>query len=484
MKKLYFLIFLLLSLFYFGQFTTPGTGVFYTLTSLSEAAPASLIKNGDVYTMKANITISPEDVLIVREDNVKLIINPNIQLTVGGGFRLVGNNTLITSGDPASPFRGLQFTATSVIMMRNTTLEYGGGIMVSSNDFMMDNCIVRYFKSGLVSSGAMSFSAGVPIVQNSQFIENDLPAFSSGANVTVSARFIGNYLYKNSKTVSKRPQINMGPGGTDSIKIVNNTIIGDRNITTNGGINLSALVGGTNRFRMEGNTIRDNSFGITSSGGGSTGIIKNNILENNNTITDPNSGGSGISLSNTGLILVSGNKIRNNLWGITLIGAAKADLGGGELGSEGNNVFYNNGNGGKIYALYNNTANPVSAINNCWREGELSDDAMVEAVITHKTDVSTLGLVTYSPYLCSATLSTNEISLPKNSIYPNPSNGNFTLDAADTGNFVITDMSGRLVYSGVMQKGKNQISINVMPGLYILVGQTNGNKFSTKLIIK
>ena len=183
-------------------------------------------------------------------------------------------------------------------------------------------------------------------------------------------------------------------------------------------------------------------------------------------------------------IKIEKNQIRGSLWGITIIGTANADLGGGSLGSVGQNIFANNGNGGQLYALYNNTARTISAKNNCWREGELSDDAMVEAVIVHSVDDENLGTVIYKPYLCANPLATNDKSLIRNNIYPNPSNGTFVFDAAQAGNIVVSDMTGRNIYSGVVIKGKNNVSLKAKSGVYIIQYESQGKKQSNKLIIK
>ncbi len=484
MNRLTLLLFTCISLFLNAQFTSPGTGVSYTLTSLSAAAPGVLVNNGTSYTMTSNITISAGDTLLMDE-NTTLTINPGIKLTVGGNYNTTATSLLITSGNPASVFNGIQFEAGSTVAMRNTTLEYGGGIRVSTANFLMENCIVRNFKAGLVTSGTMSFSTGSPVVQNSQFLENDYPAFSSAANATVSATFFNNYLFGNSKLNTNRPQINMGPGGADSIKIVQNTILGNRALVMVGGISASALIGGTNRVKIINNTIRDNRYGITVAGTTSAGIIKGNIIENNDSQNLPNLGGSGISLTaTTDQLYLTQNQIRNNLWGITLLSNASVNLGSDTPGNvnPGLNIFRNNGNGGNTYALFNNTPNGISAKFNCWRETELSTDAMVESVISHQVDDPALGLVTFTPYNCGV-LSTAETQIPKSRIYPNPSDGNFVFEAGEAGNIIVTDLSGRLIFSAIVRKGKNSYSLRASPGVYMLVYVSDGHQSSAKLMI-
>lgn len=487
MIKLSTLLLSLCSAVLFSQFTSPGTGVTYSLTSLSTAAPTALVKTGNSYQMNENITISAGDILLMNEDST-LKINSGIQLTVAGKYDTSAANILITAVNPTAVFKGIRFEEGSQATFRNTTLEYGGGIQVLTETFLMDNCIVRYFKSGLVTGAAVNFSRGNPVVKNSKFIENDLPAVASGATQSVALEFTGNYLFGNSKSNGNRPQINMGPSGTGITKVLNNTIIGDRTLTRVGGISVSSLTGALNKVLIDGNTVTDNRYGITVAGNNSSGTISNNILTNNNSENIPATGGSGISINGTGAVglglKIEKNQIRGHLWGITIIGTFSADLGGGTLGSLGENIFKDNGNGGKTYALFNNTANSISATNNCWREGELSDDAMVEEVISHQVDDATLGLVNFKPYKCAAPLAAVENSNVQTGIYPNPSNGVFTLSTEKAGNVLITDISGKVVYSENVVKGKNIISLKAGPGIYFMVYQSEGNKQTRKLIIK
>src|SRR5690606_31457756 len=127
-----------------AQFTSPGIGISYNLASLSAAAPAVLVDNGTDYQMKANVTISPGDTLIMNE-NTTLKIDGGIQLTVGGVYDTTASNFTITATNPAIIFKGIRLEESAVATFKNTILEYGGGIQVITPDFLMDNCTVRYF---------------------------------------------------------------------------------------------------------------------------------------------------------------------------------------------------------------------------------------------------------------------------------------------------------------------------------------------------
>ena len=487
MRKLSILLFTGLSVTTFAQFTSPRNGTTYTVEELRLAAPEMITKEGNNYFITKDVVISEGDGILFESSGI-IAFSEGIVFTVNGTWTGDGE-WILTAADKSKPYKGIKFDETATANIKNKIFEYGGGIQVRTGDFIMENSTVQYFKKGLVTGSAISFSAGAPTVRNSKFIENQLPAVSSGANQSVTLTFSDNYLFKNTQENSNRPQINMGPSGSGTTRIVNNEIIGDPAFSKVGGVSVSSLLGTRNDVEIRGNIIRDNRYGITVAGAASTGIIAENILTDNNADPNPLTGGSGISLSGGNsatpmAMRIEKNEIRGHLWGITLIGSVKADLGGGYLNSAGKNIFKENGNGGNVYALYNNTPNAISAKNNCWREGELSTDAMVEEVIFHQPDDAGLGLVGYSEYLCAAPLATQDVQSEKIRIYPNPSNGHFNLHSTADGTAAITDMSGRKIYSGKIQKGNNQIRLQAKPSVYLINVYTEKEKMQTKFIIK
>lgn len=470
-----------------AQFTTPNNGTSYTLNSLSTAAPTVLLKNGLEYTLTADLTLSATDKLLINED-ATLKVNSGIAIYIYGEYKTTAGNFTITASNIASPYRGIRFEEGSVAEMKNTRIEYGGGVRVlTASPFLMDNCILYKNNNSLSgSTGSLASSAALAmfqgsghVVKNSQFLENSRAAINSGASGAVSIDITNNYFYGNNTDNGNYPQINMGPAGVDSTRVLNNQVIGNRAILRAGGISVSGLLGGTNRFRVEGNTVKDNRYGITHQGAGSTGIIRNNIIENNNTENNPSLGGSGISLTGTQKVIVRNNQIRGNLWGITILSNAVIDL-GTSADDKGNNIFKNNGNGGTTTAFFNNTPNVVNAIDNCWREGELSDDAMVQSVIG-STNPNT---VNFKPYDCALPLAVSDVSKTSMKIYPNPSKNHFFLETENAGNIVIQDLSGKVVFSSIVTKGKNEINTNLSSGVYIITQQSEGKISNTKLIIQ
>lgn len=485
-QKLLYLLFLVLSASALkAQFTTPNTGVTWDLDDLVTNAPTAITFSGGIYTLSQNLTIAPNDNLLIDSD-VTLHVDANIQITVQGDFTCDSNAIVITATNTAAPYNSIIFETGSSGFMRNTTINYGKGIRLSTGDFEMQSCTMSYHVPGTTTSSAINFSTGSPLINNSTFAFNNYPAFSSGANQETSPTISNNYLFANNQSNTNRPQINMGPSGADTLRIVGNTIIGDPTKIMVGGISASSLLGNQNKVIIDGNTIRDNRYGITIVGANSSGFIRNNIIEDNDTQNSPNLGGSGISLNASGAatmnIIATNNQFRRNLWGITVIGTARINLGDGDL-NPGGNVFADNGNGGQAYALFNNTALPITAMNNCWIEGVTLTPTNVENVISHQVDDATLGLVTFTPFGCDA-LSIPSFSTSRPIIYPNPSNGIVTISIIENGTASVFSINGMLIGKYNLNEGNNSINLNLASGVYILKTETSTSNYSQKLVIQ
>lgn len=486
------LLLLLLTIFVknnaFAQFTTPNTGVLWTLEDLLESAPDAFTLNDGIYTLSENLTIAEQDSLVINE-NASIRIDAGVLVTIEGYFSADAEQIVITASDITAPYEGFDFRDTSTGYFKNCTITYGGGIRVLTDKFEMDSCTVSYHSSGISTGAAISFSQGSPIVKNSTLNFNALPAFSSGGNQRVSAHILNNYLEGNNTSNTNRPQINMSATGNDTLRIVGNTIKGDRTLTRVGGISASSLLGDINTVIIENNIITDNRYGITVQGARSTGYIRGNIIEDNNTENNPAVGGSGISLSTSGEptmnIIATNNQIRRNLWGITVIGNARINLGNTdpEAYNPGGNIFSENGNGGAIYALYNNTPHTIYAMNNCWIEDTELTPENVESVISHKVDDTELGEVIFTPFGCE-TLSAPVFTIEKPIVYPNPSNGEININITENGQLEIYNISGQLVANHNLNTGNNQLQVDLPSGIYVLKTSTENKNFTEKLVIK
>ena len=444
-----------------------------------------------IISLLENLEVSETDTVLLDTD-LTLSIDADLLITVFGTFTVDSNEITITAIDQNTPYAGFRFEQNSTIRFANTTIEYGGGLRVLTEDFEIDNCtITNNFEvtDGATTGAVLSLSRGTPQITNNTITFNELPAISSGANIEVSPYIFNNYIEGNNQSNSNRPQINLGiTKPEDTLKIIQNTIIGDRNLDMVGGIAVANFIGGAGNIlaRIDDNTIVDNRYGMTILGTSSFAYVSNNVIEDNDTQGDPFAGGSGINLnsSTAGMeIIASGNEFRRNLWGITVVGEAEINL-GDDADNPGNNVFSENGNGGETYAIYNNTPNTLQAKNNCWIEGQESTEQQVEDVIFHVVDDSSLGEVIFNPFLCGI-LSVAENNVENFSFYPNPATDHIQFN----NRFSFTEMtvfnvSGKIVFTKTLSEGSNTIQTALPSGVYFARFSNKNNATTEKLVIQ
>lgn len=482
------LLFTLLSFsFLQAQYTTPNQGETYTLANLANIQDSGVSLVADnTYQIFTDLTISQNDTFLINETTT-LYIDEDVLITVFGTFYTFTTNDdiLISHASAGLPYAGFRLEEGANISLSNTTFEYGGGFKILTENFQMNECTVRYMVEGAATGAALSFSRGNPSITGSTFYMNDLPAIASGANQTVAAKIINNTIEMNGQANENRPQINLSASGTqDTIVIRNNSIIGDRTKELVGGIAIANFYGNDNHVRIQDNTIRDNRYGLTLYGSCDSALVNDNLIEDNNSQDNPMQGGSGINLySNGSNTIIRDNQINNNLWGITLQGTASANLGDGSEESPGRNSFSENGNDGILYALYNNTANNISAQNNCWIAGQESTADEVENVIFHQVDDSSLGWVDFSNFSCNMAVDDmifeNEITM-----YPNPAKDFVFIKLTEKADVEFYNEEGKCLLKQSLLSGENIIQLNIPQGMYFVKIQKGKQVFTKKLFIK
>lgn len=473
--------------FSFAQdYTTPDTGVVWTLNDIVTASPATISVSGTDYTLHGNLTIAENDALTIDSD-LTLLIDSGKRITVFGAFTVNSNAVTITATDQSNPYDGFRFEEFSSIDINNTTIEYGGGLRVLTETFSIDNCTLTNNVGGVTSSAVIQLSRGMPQITNNTITSNLYPAIGSAANSSVSAYIFNNHIEGNNQENSNRPQINMGTTmANDPLQIIGNSIIGDPTLDQAGGISVSNFVGGSINAIIDDNTISGNRYGITILGPVDSAVISNNIIEDNDIQGQPMLGGSGINLitATSGTeVVVTNNEIRRNLWGITLQDEAVINL-GDDVDNPGGNIFADNENGGVVYALYNDTPNPVSAKHNCWIEGQQSTPQQVEDVIFHSVDDPSLGEVTFEPFLCGV-LGIEDNSIESFGFYPNPVKNEIKFNNIFAFNTVeIYGVQGNLIISKTISEGQQSLSINLPSGLYLVNFSNNSQTVIKKMVVQ
>lgn len=385
-------------------FVTDGIGATYTFADLAAIAYSGVEGGAGEYVMTADVTVAETDVLALG-DATLVVFNDAVRLSVDGMVDFVAaDNAAFVAAEGATPYP-INFTGDvegagsfKNIELNALSIRYYGAEALT-----VENCV---FKGITASEPCINLGGeGLVTVSGCEFLENAYPAINGAANLQTPVIFQDNYLYKNSAVASNKPQINLTAAGDGVCKVLRNTVIGPAEITKNGGICVSNMLGlgGANNVEISGNEVSDNRYGIALYGQ-MNAVINDNILKNNNYESNPMNGGSGVSLYGIGVqnVYMSGNHIEGHFWGITNIkyytdpNLNLGNLTEGDDYNPGGNVFVNNGNNGALYDLYNNSTADVMAQGNTWNV-DVQDEESIEGVIFHKVDSPVLGLVTFMP---------------------------------------------------------------------------------------
>ncbi|NOX47066.1 MAG: T9SS type A sorting domain-containing protein [Chlorobi bacterium] len=473
----------------FSQYETPGTGVNWDLTDLVGNSSGAVTLQDGIYFFNEDILISALDTFHISTDETVKIGQGRL-ITVSGV--LIANppeGITFTAIDTTLNFLGFRFEESSSSILAKCTVEFGGGIKLIETDMVFEDCVFR--KNNVENStGAINLFHSSPVISNSGFYLNEGPAIMSGANSESSPRIFQNAISQNNTLNQNMPQINLGTSkANDTIWIMGNTIQGFYDNA--GGMAVSTLAGGNLECVIRENNIVGNRYGIAVYGNSISSVIEGNTITGNNIQGDPLLGGSGINFwgNESNVSLVSENTISGNLWGVTIQGTARPNMGQVEpdTANIGENLIFDNGNEGTVYALYNNTPNDVFAENNYW--GTYSLDT-VEMYIFHQPDDPALGFVDYLPIKDYVT-AVPEIDFSKSNsfeIYPNPARGFiklvFTNEENSFKKISVFNSTGKLVKRTQSEDLELEIDISDIPkGLYF-IGLQDGKRTGFQKFIK
>ena len=412
MKKFY--AFLVLAAMAAGamaqSFVSEGNGTVYTFNALSQIEGTGVTLQDDgSYLVSADFTIAEGDVLRLENNDV-IKMADGVRITLDGDADFAPADTAVVTRDAedSKPKGFWMMGENGNANLKNVTFEYVGVVFGGLNSSLhADNCTFTLHNGKSSSSGALSFNAscGGNIVENCYFIENTVNAIGNGASNPVGIIIRDCIFWHNTTDNRNKPQINLTCAGDYDVYITGNQVIGGQ-FTMSGGIGVSNMMGmgHTGKVYIEDNYITENRYGITTIGS-MDAIIKNNVMIDNCYETNPNNGGSCVSIydsSSSSNIYMEGNWMEGGLWGITVpTGAPNINLGKvedpeAEDYNPGNNTFVNNGNSGVLYDLFNNGTATIWAQGNTWNVAEQTEEN-IEEVIYHQVDDPSKGLVIFMP---------------------------------------------------------------------------------------
>ena len=397
MKKLVLLISLIAGLVSAinAQWVSPGNGTTYTLPDLVNVTEGAVTASANGFLINSDITISTNDVLLI-DNQVSRIDVATVLITINGSMVCTNTARVGVYGLNETNHFGMRFEDAIGCEIKKMYFSDGGGIKVIDSEVTFDDVRFLYFVREYCNAVIDVFNCD-PVIVNCHFQDNKGAAISSPANGQSSPQILNNYFDANVKDYNV-PQINLGPGGADTIRIVGNQIEDQYTNFHTGGISVGDLMGiGSTKVLVKNNSVRDGRYGYNQQGANISSLIIGNQFINNYNETNPMNGGSGISIYGTTencRAILRNNVIIGNLWGITVINKGYVNM--GTPREWGYNEIHDNRNSGAIYDLYNNTANDITAVGNDWGT---TDEDVIESHIVHQPDDPNLGLVNYIPYV-------------------------------------------------------------------------------------
>ena len=389
---------------YSTRYTTPGDGTTYSFSLLSQIEGSGVTYDNGVYLITSTCIISEGDYFKIDEGVVVEFGNEAELILQGESDLRATSPTLLTRhGESATCVGILIQNSSQATEAFNLQFEYVGLRGGTTKGMNVEQCSFKYH-NGTTSSALFLGGNGARFnIKNCYFEQCEKAAVGGAANYSCPVIIEGCTFVKNSQANGNVPQVNLT--AADSIIVRHCMVTGDSTLNMVGGIAVANWFGtGIHHVLINDCEIRDNRYGITTMGILDVAITDNLII-NNQFETNPNNGGSGISLYDPYLqqkAVISGNQIEKNLWGITVIGCGDVNLGKTEIPESaedynpGRNIFVDNGNNGMPCDLYNNSSNTIYAQGNIWSVA-VQDAANIEEVVFHQADNPALGEVIYLP---------------------------------------------------------------------------------------
>ena len=429
-----------------AQWTSPGNGTTYTFADLVEVTDGVVTIGENGYVVNADLTISTGDVLQIDNQTTRVDF-ATVLVTINGSMYCTNTSTRTKFyGLNETNHFSMRFENAVACNLKKMYFSDGAGIKVIESDVTFDDVKFVYFTRDYCNAVIDVFNCD-PTIKNCYFMLNEGAAISSPANGQASPQILNCDFDTNVNGINS-PQINLGPGGEDTIRIVGNEIYTIMAQWYVGGLSIADLMGvGSTKVLLKDNIIKEGRYGYNQQGANISSVIIGNQFIDNYYEDNPMNGGSGISIygsTTNNKAILRNNVITGNLWGITAIYLHNIDMGTED--DWGHNEIHDNYNNGVVYDLYNNSACDISAIGNQW--ASLNYD-VIESHIYHQVDDPSLGLVTFFPYVgCEGV---DETSLDLNTI----------------------DLSTATIYSINGQRVK---PTSLKSGVYVVVTSTGAKK--------
>ncbi len=483
-----------------AAYTTPGSGVDWTLDDLVAMSGGVVTGSGANFEFHDSLVIAVGDRVTVAA-GTKLVFHggSTVGIAVNGSLTAVGlrDAPIEFSAPAATPgaWRGLDFEDTaagSAFHLAWCDIGYADiGVDVFGADVLVEDSIIHH-----CSNRALDFSSAGGSILRCTIRDNQTRTITA---TLTSSPLIENCWFENNNiaNASPYPYINVGLQGVNSPTIRRCHIIGSGH-QMSGGISIWA----SSAAIIEECIIEGCGYGILCYSTGANPIIRGNAIHHNNIHPDQVNWGFGIACNGNNAPVITNNRILGHWYGVAAINSGHPNLGNldnAATDDDGGNFITGNGIGAQSYGFYNNTALAQMAQGNYW--GPALSGADVESHIYHQVDNPALGLVTFTPYMdnyVAVPEAAAATMLDRHSVFPNPFNprttirfklpegGHARLDLFDVaGRFVCTLVDAELTSGDhdVAWDGRDAGGRDVGSGSYLARLTSGGRVETTRLTL-
>lgn len=393
------------------EFATSGEGKCYTFAQLAELTENVTVTEAGEYIVNDDLTLSPADSLVVNAGVI--LLADGVTLNLDGYTSIVASEgpVLFSSTDEEALPRGIRVgDSDAEFSAINADFQYVGIRYLSQKPIYLLGCRFNKVNTAGTSTAALSFSANSQdnLIAGCTFSQCESAAIGAALNNANGMTISGCTFFDNNTQNTNKPQVNLISGGDAPIIVENCAIVGTGR-TMVGGIGfMNYMNPGENKIVLSGNTISSCRYGMCAYSSSPLDIdMHDNRIINNCYESNPNNGGSGISLydmsQNSLFFRGYNNYLEGNLWGVTVLGKP-AYVNFGYLGDDesieqfmGNNTFVNNCNSDIDYEFFDNTSNDLTiyAQGNVWGYGS-QDSIRVAELVWDSNDVGGHGEVIFA----------------------------------------------------------------------------------------
>jgi parallel beta-helix repeat protein len=263
-------------------YTTPDTGVTWTMDDLVTNSAGTVTGGGGTYVITDHVFISPRDTLIIQPGEI-IKFDSGVNLTINGTLIAdgAGANMITFTSNASIPMEGdwgsIIFEDTSSdanCIINYSTIQFSNyGILcehasptITNNTITMNylfgiilNASAPLIENNTISSSFYGIACGYPskpIIKNNQILDNTISGiFSTASNAEIDGNTIsggmsaifcafGSPDIKNNTLSSTAPYSILGVNVTD-INVTDNTFIASQMILFNSSINKMLLVDST-----------------------------------------------------------------------------------------------------------------------------------------------------------------------------------------------------------------------------------------------